>query len=145
MQERFETFTVLINRISRNIRRLKNDGMAKYGLRSSHISCIYFLYNNTSLTSSELCELCEEDKATVSRAVEFLEEKGLVSSAPKGAKRYKTPVSLTETGRVLGKEISHKISQVLDAVSVGLSEEERKAFYRSLYIISKNLDGINVG
>ena len=28
MQERFETFTVLINRISRNIRKIKNQEMA---------------------------------------------------------------------------------------------------------------------
>ena len=30
MQERFETFTVLINRISRDIRKIKNQEMADY-------------------------------------------------------------------------------------------------------------------
>ena len=40
MKERFETFTVLINRISRNIRKIKNQEMAEYNLRSSHISCL---------------------------------------------------------------------------------------------------------
>ena len=35
MQERFETFTVLINRISRDIRRIKNQEMASYHLRSA--------------------------------------------------------------------------------------------------------------
>ena len=37
MQERFETFTVLINRISRDIRRIKNQEMAAYHLRSAHV------------------------------------------------------------------------------------------------------------
>ena len=39
MENRFETFTVLVNRISRNIRRIKNQEMAEYDLRSAHISC----------------------------------------------------------------------------------------------------------
>ena len=36
MNNRFETFTVLINQISRNIRKIKNQEMADYNLRSSH-------------------------------------------------------------------------------------------------------------
>ena len=43
MQERFETFTVLVNRISRSIRRIKNREMAAFGLRSVHISCLYYV------------------------------------------------------------------------------------------------------
>lgn len=46
MKERFETFTVLINRISRNIRKIKNQEMAEYHLRSAHVSCLYYLYTN---------------------------------------------------------------------------------------------------
>ena len=74
MQERFETFTVLINRISRNIRKIKNREMAEYHLRSAHISCLYYLYKEGKLTSTALCERCEEDKATISRALEYLEK-----------------------------------------------------------------------
>ena len=73
MQERFETFTVLINRISRDIRKIKNQEMAAYHLRSIHASCLYYIYSLGSVTSAELCEHCEEDKATISRAVDYLE------------------------------------------------------------------------
>lgn len=68
MQERFETFTVLINRISRDIRKIKNQEMADYHLRSVHVSCLYYVYSLGNVTSAELCEHCEEDKATISRA-----------------------------------------------------------------------------
>ena len=70
MQERFETFTVLINRISRDIRRIKNQEMAAYHLRSAHVSCLYYIYSLDGVTSAELCEHCEEDKATISRALD---------------------------------------------------------------------------
>ena len=54
MTERFETFTVLIAKISRNIRKIKNQEMAEYDLRSSHISCLYYLYCTDKLTATEL-------------------------------------------------------------------------------------------
>lgn len=66
MQERFEMFTVLINRISRDIRKIKNQEMTAYHLRSTHISCLYYIYSLDGVTAAELCEHCEEDKATIS-------------------------------------------------------------------------------
>ena len=73
MEERFEAFTVLIARLSRSIRRIKAEEMAGFGLKVSHVSCLYYLHCAGALTASELCERCEEDKAAVSRAVDELE------------------------------------------------------------------------
>ena len=143
MTERFETFTVLINRISRNIRRIKNQEMAEYNLRSAHVSCLYYLYTNPGATATDLCERCEEDKATISRALDFLEENDYITCETKTAQRYKTPLLLTEKGSEVGKKIADKINSVLDAISDGLSEEERVAFYRSLAIISQSLDAVS--
>ena len=60
MDERFETFTVLLNRINRNIRKIKNEEMANYELRSPHVSCLYYLYIAKELTAKELCERCAD-------------------------------------------------------------------------------------
>ena len=143
MQQRFETFTVLINRISRNIRKIKNQEMAQYNLRSAHISCLYYLYSNQGSTATELCERCEEDKATISRALDYLETHGYITCATQQAKRYKSPLFLTEKGHEVGKKIADKIDGVLDAISGELTEEERIAFYRSLSIISESLEAIS--
>lgn len=142
MQERFETFTVLINRISRSIRKIKNIEMAQYNLRSPHISCLYYLYLSQGLTATELCERCEEDKATVSRSLEYLEQNGYILCVSKSAKRYRCPITLTDKGVAAGEQITEKINRVLDEVSLGLTDEERKDFYRSLTVISNNLDNI---
>lgn len=143
MQERFETFTVLINRISRNIRKIKNQEMADYNLRSAHVSCLYYLYTNKGATATDLCERCEEDKATISRALDYLETNGFLTCESKCTKRYKSPLLLTGKGNEAGKKISDKINGVLDAISGGLTEEERLAFYRSLSIISNSLDAVS--
>ena len=138
MQQRFETFTVLINRISRNIRKIKNKEMAEYNLRSAHISCLYYLYTNKGVTATDLCERCEEDKATISRAIEYLENNEYLICESKSAQ-----LVLTEKGKTVAKKIADKINGVLDTTSIGLSEEERVAFYRSLSIISQSLDNIS--
>lgn len=143
MQERFETFTVLINRISRNIRKIKNQEMAEYGLRSVHVSCLYYLYSCGKMTATELCEHCEEDKATISRALDYLETKDFLTCETQIAKRYKSPLALTPKGQEAGKRIADKISEVLDAVSVGLNDSERAEFYRCLSVISGSLDSLS--
>ncbi len=141
--DRFATFTVLINRISRNIRKIKNQEMAEYNLRSAHVSCLYYIYTLNSATATDLCERCEEDKATISRALDYLDTNGYITREVESAKRYKSPLLLTDKGKEVGKKIADKISCVLDTISVGLTEEERIAFYRSLAIISDSLDAVS--
>lgn len=145
MKERFETFTVLINRISRNIRKIKNYEMSEYNLRSSHISCLYYLYSANGLTATDLCERCEEDKATISRSLDYLEKNGYLICEAKSIKRYKSPLVLTDKGSEVAKKITDKINYVLDEISVGLTEEERIQFYRSLSVISESLDAVAKG
>ena len=142
MVERFETFTILLNRINRNIRKIKNEEMANYELRSQHISCLYYLYTADGLTSKDLCERCEEDKATISRSLDYLEKNGYIVCKTDSKKRYNATFELTERGMRAGKRIADKIAAVLDEISTGLSNEERMAFYRSLNIISENIDKV---
>ena len=54
MEDRFETFTVLIARISRSIRRLKAEEMERLGLKGPHVSCLYYLSLYDELTAAEL-------------------------------------------------------------------------------------------
>lgn len=140
MQERYETFTVLLARISRSIRKIKNQEMTEYRLRSPHISCLYYLYCFGRLTATELCERCEEDKATISRSLDYLEKNGFLTCKSRCAKRYKSPLALTDRGLEAGRTIAEKIDRVFDEVSGCLTEEERAAFYRSLSAICEGLE-----
>ncbi len=138
--ERFETFTVLMAKINRNIRRIKLHEMSAHNLGSVHTSCLYYLSREDSLTAAELCELCQEDKATISRALSRLEADGYVLSRESEGKRYKAPIVLSEKGEAVGGEIAAKIGAVLDSIGKELSPEERVEFYRCLNIISSCLE-----
>ena len=141
MQQRFETFTVLISGINRNIRRIKTEEMEEFDLKSHHVSCIYYLYMQDGLTARELCDLCEEDKANISRALDFLEKQGYICRESV-QKRYRSPLYLTEKGKAVGRRLADKIDKMLTLASEGLDEQSRGIMYRSLEIISRNLQCI---
>ena len=60
MEEHYETFTVLIARINRSIKRIKADEMADFELKGPHVSCLYYLSQQDGMTAAELMT---EDKA----------------------------------------------------------------------------------
>ena len=142
MQERFKAFTLLIAKVNRCIRKIKTEEMAELDLKSTHVSCLYYLYTMQSLTAKELGEVCEEDKAAISRSLEYLEKNGFLETIEKDHKKYKRPLELTEKGRVIGKQLSERIDNILYKASEGVSEEDRVIFYRSLAKISENLQNI---
>lgn len=142
MKDRFKTFTILIYGISRSIRKIKTQEMSDFGLKSPHVSILYYLYKEDGMTSRELCDVCEEDKAAVSRSIDFLEKNGYLACESKTEKRYKSPLLLTQKGRKTGKQIVEKIDRILLDASIGLSEENRKIFYESMSLINENLKNI---
>ena len=137
--ERYATFTALITELNRAIHKIKTKEMEEYDLKSMHVSCIYYLYEEGSMTASNLCELCKEDKATISRSVLFLQENGFIVREDSGSKRYNTPIILTERGKMLGKKLSDKVNSVLSVSDLGISAEERATMYKCLELINNNL------
>ena len=139
MDERFNLFTVLINNISRSIRRIKTEEMAEFNLKSSHVSCIYYLYIYNSLTAKELCDISSEDKANISRSIEHLEQSGYIICKSDAPKRYNSPLVLTEKGKEIAIKISKKLDGIVDRVTAGLDDATRETMYKGLNIIFSNL------
>lgn len=142
MKERFKTFTVLIMEINRYIHKIKTEEMSEFDLKSPHVSCLYYLYKAGELTAKELCDISKEDKASVSRSIEYLETNGFISCNSTTKKRYKAILTLTEKGREIGAALAKKIDAILEQASVGLSEENRAVMYETLSLIHDNLENI---
>ena len=143
MEKRFEIFTTQIAKINRAIKKIKSEEMKEYNLKTPHVSCLHYLFKqNRPLTAKELCDACDEDKAAISRTIEFLEKNEYVVCDSNKEKRYKTPISLTEKGKKIGEVISSKIDYIIGIASTGLTEEDRTVFYKGLMLISSNLQNI---
>ena len=139
MEQRFERFTALMTGINRSIRRIKNEEMAEYDLKAPHVACLYYLRTRGKLTLKELCEICEEDKANLSRTLDALEEQGYISCISESSRRYRSPYILTEKGLSLGDYIFERINMVLAKSSDGISPEELEIMYSCLDRVSSNL------
>ena len=142
MEERFETFTVLMTKISRYIHKIKSEEMSAFFLKGPHVSCLYYLYKEQTLTAKALCDICEEDKGAVSRSVEYLEEDGYIACNSTAKKRYNAAFVLTEKGRDVAEKIAQKIDTVLDQAGKGLAQTERENMYKSLSLVCDNLQKI---
>ena len=142
MQNRFELFTVLISKINRSIRKIKTEEMEEFALTGVHVSCLYYLYKWDGLTAAELSAHCWEDKASISRSLEYLEQAGYVEREKGKKKRYNCNLHLSEAGKVTGARIAQKVDAVLESAGRGINEADREILYRCLGIISDNLTAI---
>lgn len=141
MIDRFETFATSIALIHKYIQRIKTNEMNALGLKGKYAMCLYSLGKSPDgLTASELCRVCGEDKAAISRAISELEEKELVFADKYTDKRaYRAKVFLTKKGKETISYINQRIEYILDVIGDELSDVQRGDFYRYLALITDNL------
>lgn len=140
MIERFEKFHQNVALAHKFITKIKTLEVEKYGIKAANVMCLYFLGKNPDgLTPTQLCVLCGEDKAGISKSLSALKEKNYVSAEDKGDKKYRIVYKITDCGNSVYEKINSTIVDVVNNVGDGLSDEERCIFYKSLDIIVSNL------
>lgn len=138
MIQRFDAFVTGITVCYKYIQRIKSAEVTDMGLKGAHVMCMFHLKQHPEgLTASQLCTLCAEDKAAVSRTVSFLKSEGYVSS--EGSKNYRALLRLTEAGRAVASQFDQLISDWVSSGGSGLTDQERTDFYRGLSLIANNL------
>ena len=141
MTERFEQFTSYISQIYRCIQRIKSQEMTEFGLKGAHVMCLYNLGRNPQgLTAAELACICAEDKAAISRTIAELERKGFVKYLETSDRRkYRAKLALTDGGIAVTTQFNRIILHAVEQGGSGLTEEERRSFYKALGTIAENL------
>lgn len=143
MLERFQTFTVHIAKITRNIRRLKTKTMTELNLKSPHVSCIYYLYPDKVLSVRELLEICDEDKGAISRSITYLVNNGYIEYEKNENKKYKNKLILTDMGKGCGRLIHERINGILSRTGICIGND-LDVFYKCLDKLSSELESLDV-
>lgn len=139
MIKRFEEFNRNITEAYKCILKIKAIEMQKYGLRGANVMCLFFLGKHPEgLTPSQLCSLCGEDKAGVSKSLAALKKSGYVSTEGI-VRKYRMLYKITEEGREIYKKLTACIDGVVAKVGDGLTDEQRATFYSALDTIVSNL------
>lgn len=142
--ERFSPFVLYIERISKNIKRIADDNMAPFGLRSSHVMCILQLAKTKGgLSSTALAEACGVDKAFISRITSELIEKKYIEKDEKNARgKYKTKLILTDEGVKINKIIVDILEDCFKHVDSGFTQKKLEVFYEVLNKIDTGIVGL---
>ena len=143
MISRFKEFTKGISTAYKHLVKIKSYGIKEFGIKGSHVMCLFYISEaENGLTATELCKLCSEDKAAISKALSALEEKGYVQFENEENKKYRSKYFLTDDGKYVISKVYDKIFNAVNLGGNGLVEEEREVFYRSLGIINNNLESL---
>ena len=117
--------------------------MENYGLKGPHAQCLLTLSRfPEGITAARLCELCERDKAAISRMVTELEEKGMVLRSTPNGNRYRAVLTLTEQGTAAAAHVEQRARYAVEEASQGMTEQQRITMYAALDLIAGNLQSL---
>lgn len=143
MLERYELLSSSISSMYHDIQKIERVEMSKFGLKGPHVQCILALNKYPEgLTVSQLCTLCEKDKASISRTVSELEKIGMLSRENRNGIRYRALLTLSEQGLAAAQAVTQRIQMAVEQAGTGLDDQQRQVFYQVLALISRNLHTI---
>ncbi len=144
MISRYELFTTAISSIYHQFRKIERDEMERYGLRGTYTQYLLAIDRSADgITAAQLSELCEKDKAAVSRAVADMETQGLVSRSTTNERAYRARLCLTEEGKRAAEFVRKRSQIAVDLAGNGLSDADRAVLYAALELIAGNLQRIS--
>ena len=143
MLSKYEQFTLSISSIYHDIQRIERMEMAKFGLKGPHAQCLLAMSRYPEgITAAQLCEICEKDKAAISRILAELEQAGMILREKRNGTVYRAKLYLTERGKAAAQAVAEKAQLAVELAGTGLKESDRETFYAVLGRIAGNLQGI---
>ena len=140
MESRYELLSGSISSMYHDIQKIERTEMVQYGLKGPHAQCLLAMKKHPEgITAARLCEVCEKDKAAVSRILAELEEAGMILRENRNGSRYRAILLLTDRGQEAAAAVVEKARLAVELAGKGFGAEEREVFYRVLSIISGNL------
>ena len=143
MLDRFDKFTSEIFSIYRSIQKIQRQEMAKYGLKGAAVQYLLAMARHPEgITAATLCEICDRDKAGVSRILSQMEQQGLITRSG-GDTSYRALLTLTDTGLQAARFVDQKASTAVSLAGRDLTEEQRQILYRTLETLDARLDALS--
>lgn len=137
---RFERFTLILFEIMKDWNRIAGEIMKSEGLKATHALYLVTLDRyEEGITSARLKEICQKDKAEISRSLATLEKHGLVYKEETNNTRYNAKIKLTPDGKELADRLNRIADNAVLHASHDLNDPEREIMYKCLSSIAENL------
>ncbi|MCL6457622.1 MAG: MarR family transcriptional regulator [Gorillibacterium sp.] len=125
MKESYESVGKWISVIDRHTQMYVSRSLRHFGVGAGQLPFLIRLYKIDGVSQDYLAKELVVDKATVTRAVQSLEESGLITRRPCESDRRKNLVFLTEKARAAKEEIERAMQSWTGILTKNISEEEK--------------------
>ena len=144
MIDRFQQFSTAVSGIYRYIQKIERMEMEKYGLKGPHAQCLIAMGScPQGITAVQLTEICDRDKAAISRIGSEQGKEGMVERECRNGTTYRARLKLTGKGQEAAQRVSELASRAVQQAGKGLDDEQRRIFYYALNLIAANLYDIS--
>ena len=144
MISKYELFSSSVSSLYHDIQKIERVEMANFGLKGPHAQVLLAMSRcPEGITAAQLSEMCDKDKAAVSRALAELERRALVTREMANDTAYRALIRLTEEGSAAARYVCDKVRQAVDLAGRGLTDHDRQLFYTTLRRIAGNLQTIS--
>lgn len=143
MISKYELFSSSVSSLYHDIQKIERVEMANFGLKGPHAQVLLAMSRcPEGITAVRLCQICEKDKAAISRSVAELEQAGLLERTERNGIRYRALLVLTDKGMEAARAVSDRARQAVEQAGAGLTDAQREVFYSVLDLIAGNLHTI---
>jgi len=140
MEKRYMLFTSTVASLYQSIQKIRAMEMDRFHLKTGHVTCLLLLYHHPEgITHKKMTELCEMDKAAVSRYITTLRERGFITDDTADEKKYHRRIHLTDAGMRVAERTTEMVVRAVENGSASMTEAERIRFYDRMQEIADNL------
>lgn len=135
-----EMFGLYTTQTSRNMIRFLTTQLKDYGVTPEQWTVLKRLDSHSGISQKELAQKADKDQATVTRILDILERKKLISKEVNKEDRRSFLLHITEKGQEAVKEMHPFIEKLFEEILLhDISEENLATFRQVLLQINQNI------
>lgn len=143
MDEMFQKLTMSIYNVWHVVRRVEREEVERLNMKHGLAHVLLVIDRHPEgLTATQLCTLCDKDKAAISRIVADLVESGLVIRNANRGNHYRAKLTLTEQGKAVAKQVEVTAYWAVEKAVEGLDSQQTEQLLRIFDRIALNLEKI---
>jgi len=122
----------------------KNLQKVEIDITVDQVLVLMLVANNTNLTQTQMADILFKDYASVTRIIELMVKKELLTRTPYPLDRRRTILNLTKKGEILLGKILPVVVKNREKALKGITQEEKVIFKRILTKIINNCQNQNL-
>ena len=142
IQEQYATYSFLLDRTARRVKQFAKQRFKELGFEVTVDQWVILkkLKEHQNLNQKELAQLVFKDTPTLTRIIDLLVDKGLVTRDVDKKDRRCFVISLTDHGHEILDQYQSQIKEIRLKAWEGLSEDDFNYFKRIINTIYQNLE-----